>query len=282
MQKIEEVLNEKVKSKTNIFGGCIANSQKIETESGRSFFVKTLENKPKIFQNEASGLKELQKAKAIRIPKVIFQDEAFLLLEFVEEGRKDNEFFRNFGQQFANLHKFENENFGFFEDNYIGANPQKNIPNRSEANNWTEFYFNKRLLFQFKLCENNGFSTLEMRKLFLQLESKIEKILEGSENVPSLLHGDLWSGNFLVDENSNPCLIDPAVYYGNREADLAMTKLFGGFDQNFYQTYNETFPLAEGYKYRENIYNLYHILNHLNLFGKSYYLQVISLMKSYV
>ncbi len=121
-----------------------------------------------------------------------------------------------------------------------------------------------------------------MSNLFSKLESQIDKILEGSENIPSLLHGDLWSGNFLVDESSNPCLIDPAVYYGNREADLAMTKLFGGFGNDFYKSYKESFPLAYGFEYRENIYKLYHILNHLNLFGRSYYPQAISLMKSYV
>lgn len=280
-QEIEEFLNEKILNKTSVSGGCIANSQKIKTESGRYFFLKTLEKKPKIFQNEANGLKELEKVKAIRIPKVILQNEHFLLLEYIQEGKMDSDFFRKFGFQFAKLHKFTNEDFGFFEDNYIGATQQKNLSTKEEAKSWIEFYFNKRLFFQFKLCEQNGFSTLEMSKLFAQLEAKICKILEGSENIPSLLHGDLWSGNFLVEENGNPCLIDPAVYYGNREADLAMTKLFGGFDAEFYESYNETFPLPDGFKYRENIYKLYHILNHLNLFGKGYYSQAISLMKSY-
>jgi fructosamine-3-kinase len=116
----------------------------------------------------------------------------------------------------------------------------------------------------------------------MKTEDKIESILEGSDAKPSLLHGDLWSGNFMTDEKGDACLIDPAVYYGHREADLAMTKLFGGFSQSFYDSYNDTFPLSEGWKYRENIYMLYHVLNHLNLFGSGYYAHALSLMKYYI
>ena len=121
-----------------------------------------------------------------------------------------------------------------------------------------------------------------MKEGINELGNKIEEILSGSEEKPALLHGDLWSGNYMPDENGNACLIDPAVYYGHREADLAMTKLFGGFDSNFYSAYNEAYPLKDGWRYRENIYKLYHVLNHLNLFGWGYYSQAISLIKSYL
>jgi fructosamine-3-kinase len=117
--------------------------------------------------------------------------------------------------------------------------------------------------------------------VIFQLEKKIEGIIGDSVESPSLLHGDLWGGNYIIDENGLACLIDPAVYYGHREADLAMTKLFGGFSNEFYNSYNECLPLIEGYEYRENIYKLYHVLNHLNLFGNSYYSQAISLIKYY-
>jgi len=114
------------------------------------------------------------------------------------------------------------------------------------------------------------------------LEKIISSVLEDCKSEPSLLHGDLWSGNFIIDETGNACLIDPAVYYGHREADLAMTKLFGGFDEKFYSAYNEEYPLDDGYEYREDIYKLYHVLNHLNLFGSGHYMQAVNLIKSYL
>ncbi|NWF49767.1 MAG: fructosamine kinase family protein, partial [Ignavibacteriaceae bacterium] len=163
-----------------------------------------------------------------------------------------------------------------------GSNPQINIPDEKEKLNWTLFYFNKRILFQLQLAERFGNATEELRKAISKLEDKIEDIIKGSEEKPSLLHGDLWSGNYMVDENGNAVLIDPAVYYGHREADLGMTKLFGGFSSEFYRAYNETYPLEDGYEYRENIYKLYHVLNHLNLFGGGYYSQALSLIKYYV
>ncbi|MDZ7626517.1 MAG: fructosamine kinase family protein [Ignavibacteriaceae bacterium] len=122
----------------------------------------------------------------------------------------------------------------------------------------------------------------ELRKGISKLENKIQEIIGDTQEKPSLLHGDLWGGNYMVDENGNAVLIDPAVYYGHREADLGMTKLFGGFSSEFYRAYNETFPLEDGYEYRENIYKLYHVLNHLNLFGGGYYSQALSLIKYYV
>jgi fructosamine-3-kinase len=180
------------------------------------------------------------------------------------------------------MHKFTSDYFGFYEDNYIGANPQSNIPAEKEKTNWVSFYFNKRILFQLQLAEKLGHSTAELRKSISKLEEKIEEIIGAANEKPSLLHGDLWGGNYMVDESGSAVLIDPAVYYGHREADLGMTKLFGGFSSEFYTAYDETFPLEDGYDYRENIYKLYHVLNHLNLFGGGYYSQAISLIKFYI
>ena len=281
--KIENQLNKKIKTVSSLSGGCISNAYKVEFDDGSLAFAKynpSFGNE--MFRNEANGLIELNKARAIRIPNVFYFDSEIIITELINPSAKKKDFFSDFGRQFANLHKFTSENYGFYEDNFIGSNPQKNIPAEDEKNNWIKFYFNKRILYQYKLAEKNGYSNSELKNGISKLENKIEEILSGSDDKKSLLHGDLWGGNYMVDENGEACLIDPAVYYGNREADLAMTKLFGGFSSEFYRTYNETLPLPEGYDYRENIYKLYHVLNHLNLFGGGYYSQAISLIKYYL
>ena len=281
--KIESVINDKIASQRPVSGGCINDAKIITTKSGKSYFVKTNSNSNKdMFLKEANGLRELAKANVIRVPNVIYADNDFIIIENIIPSSKNKLFWEYFGRDFARLHKFTSKSFGFYEDNYIGSTPQLNIANQIESVNWIDFYFNKRLLFQYKLAENNGYAGEELRKVFFQLESKISSILKDCDAKPSLLHGDLWSGNFLTDETGNACLIDPAVYYGHREADLAMTKLFGGFDASFYSAYNEEYRLDDGYEYRENIYKLYHVLNHLNLFGSGYYHQAVSLIKYYL
>lgn len=264
-------------------GGCISDSSIIHTNSGEKYFLKINQNHPiDMFSKEANGLREITNSNSVRVPKVLLVGEHFILLECVEGKSKVKKFFEDFGVRFAMMHKFENSTFGFFEDNYIGSTLQKNIPDESEKNSWIKFYFNKRLLFQFKLAERNGYVDSELRKGFIQLEKMINAIIGSNVENPCLLHGDLWGGNYIVDENGCACVIDPAVYYGNREADLAMTKLFGGFPKEFYLSYNEFYPLQDGYDYRENIYKLYHVLNHLNLFGSGYYAQALSLIKYYL
>ncbi len=283
INSIKKKLNCEIISAKSVCGGCINDAQTITTSDGKHFFLKQNFHSAKdMFFKEANGLKELKKANAIRVPEVILVDTNYLLLEQINSGRKSKNFDEDFGRSFALLHKYTSDSFGFYEDNYIGSTPQKNIPDEDEKNDWIKFYFKKRILFQYKLLEKNGYSDSAIRKRISSLENKIDDILKGSENIPSLLHGDLWSGNYMVDENGNACLIDPAVYYGNREADLAMTKLFGGFSSSFYKSYNEYFPLPDGYEYRENIYKLYHIMNHLNLFGGGYYHQTISLLDYYL
>lgn len=277
-KSLENILNQKIISIQNSLGGCIANSQVIKTINGETYFVKQYSNS-KINKTEANGLLEIQNSNSIRVPKVIFVNNEYLILEYINSKTKMNNFSEIFGRQFATMHKYNSEKFGFYEDNFIGSNPQKNTP---QINNWAEFYFENRLKFQFSLAEKNGYMTAELKKYFTFLEKNIVNILEIDFEPPSLLHGDLWSGNYITDEKGNPCLIDPAVYYGNREADLAMTKLFGGFDSKFYSAYNEEFPLQKEWQFRENIYKLYHILNHLNLFGRSYYTRVINLISFYV
>lgn len=279
--KIQEITSESIFKVLPVTGGCISETNKIILSNGEEYFIK-VNSSSGFFIKEANGLKEINKAKCIRVPNVIFADNDFILLEFINQSNPNKIFFEDFGRKFARLHNFSSENFGFYEDNFIGSNVQLNIPNEIEKNNWTEFYWNKRLLFQFKLSEKKGYADKLLTELFFKLEKRINKILDSPFEKPSLLHGDLWGGNYITDEKGEVCLIDPAVYYGNREADLAMTKLFGGFDDKFYSAYNETFPLIEGWQYREGIYKLYHLFNHLNLFGSSYYGSVFNTIKYYI
>ncbi len=280
MLNLENILNEKIINNFSVGGGCIADSRKIKTESGKEYFIKSYSGSGnQILQNEANGLKELSKSGAIRIPKVVYFDIEFLVLEFIKTGNRKTDFSESFGRQFAEMHKTTSELFGFFEDNFIGATLQKNLPRKE---NWTEFYLENRLVFQFKLAEKKGYVDSRFRDLFNRFEKVVPKLLKGSEEPPSLLHGDLWGGNFMVDEFGEPVLIDPAVYYGHREADLGMTRLFGGFDSKFYSSYNEANPLPDGWEERVDLYKFYHIINHLNLFGTGYLSQTISTLKNYL
>ncbi|MBZ0183143.1 MAG: fructosamine kinase family protein [Melioribacteraceae bacterium] len=280
MKNLEEILNEKVTSNSFVGGGSIADSQKIRTSSGKEYFVKSYsQSKSNILKNEVNGLIEIQKSKSIKTPQIIYYDDNILILEFIKSGRKNKNFSELFGIQLTEMHRLKSDKFGFYENNYIGSNHQINLPLYS---NWTDFYWENRLLYQFKLAEKHGYVNSDFRKLFNQFESVYRNIIEGTEEEPSLIHGDLWGGNYLVDESGNPVLIDPAVYYGHREAELGMTILFGGFDSDFYSSYNEAYPLFDGWKERLDIYKLYHVMNHLNLFGTGYLNQTLSIIKSYL
>ena len=280
---IESLIEDSIVSQKSVLGGCINDSEIITTKSGNSFFVKTNNNSASdMFLCEANGLKEIAKANVIRVPKVIYTSKDFLVLENIISQSRSKMFWEDFGRSFARLHNFTGTAFGFYEDNYIGSTKQLNITSKEGFNNWTEFYYTNRLLFQFNLAEQKGYAQSQLRNSFSKLENNFTQIFNGINVQPSLLHGDLWNGNFIVDEMGNACLIDPAVYYGHREADLAMTKLFGSFNGKFYSSYNEEFPLDDGYEYRENIYKLYHVLNHLNLFGSGYYQQALDLIEFYL
>lgn len=279
INSIEKFLGEKITSERSLGGGCIANARRIQTESGKLYFLKSYSHGGSaILQNESNGLNELIKAGSIRIPKVVLCSDSFLLMEYIESGSKVSNFSEIFGRRFAQMHRYKGEQFGFFEDNYIGATPQVNLP---QSDNWTEFYWENRLMYQYRLAEKNGYASHELKDGYRILEQNINDIIGASEEEPAVLHGDLWGGNYMVDDKGEPCLIDPAVYYGHREADLAMTMIFGGFDSRFYSSYLEEYPLLEGWEYRSDIYKLYHIMNHLNIFGTGYYGQALRLINSY-
>lgn len=277
LDKIGAILHDEIVDSAAQGGGCIADSRVITTSSGKMYFLKQGFSNG-MFLNEANGLQAIERSGSIRTPKIIGVENDFLLMELIQHGLNTKDAMYDFGCDLARMHQFVGKSYGFYEDNFIGANRQINI----ESDNWEDFYFNNRLIYQYQLAEKNGHVTPELKSKFLRLEKIFHHILQGSEERPCLLHGDLWGGNYLIDENQKAVIIDPAVYYGHREADLAMTKLFGGFSPEFYEGYQHTYPPEEGYLYRENIYLLYHVLNHLNLFGRGYYSQTIHLIDSYL
>ena len=237
---------------------------------GRSYFAKlNRAEKADMFAAEADGLSELANTQTVRVPNPVVYgksgDQAFLVLEFIEFGPSGKTSESMLGQKLALLHQRHQPYFGWHRDNTIGSTPQPN----TRSNDWPLFWHDHRLRHQLHLAANKGYRG-HLQTNGEQLCHKLAGFFDGYQPHPSLLHGDLWGGNAATDKQGNPVIFDPACYYGDREADLAMTELFGGFSQNFYAAYEETYPLDAGYATRKTLYNLYHILNHLNLFGSGY------------
>jgi protein-ribulosamine 3-kinase len=258
-----------VESAETVGGGCINTAYRIQG-NGRACFVKV--NAPErlpMFEAEAAGLAEIARSNTVRVPQPICfgadKKESWLVLEYLELHRAGNGSMRKLGSQLALLHKVRNERFGWTRDNTIGATPQVNTLHSS----WVDFWRENRLGYQLALAAKNGHRG-RLQERGESLMEKLPALFAGYAPVPSLLHGDLWGGNagFLTD--GAPVIYDPAVYYGDREADIAMTELFGGFSAEFYSVYREAFALDAGYAQRKDLYNLYHVLNHLNLFGGGY------------
>ena len=255
-----------------VAGGCINNTIKLETNKG-SFFAKyNISAKSDTFQVEYEGLKLLKNTNTIRVPNVIAFNNNFLILEFIPQSNPGPSFWKNFGSSLAKVHQQTNEKFGLDFDNYIGSLYQSN----AQKKNWTDFFIQNRLLAQLHI----GNYSLSVKQDFEKLFEKLPDIFPVSS--PSLLHGDLWSGNFLIKDEKTPVLIDPAIYFGDREMDIAMCRLFGGFHTDFYINYNERFPLENGWEERINICNLYPLLVHVNLFGERYLNQVKNILSYYV
>lgn len=259
-------------------GGCINQAQVLEG-AGRRYFVKlNRAARRDMFEAEAAGLQEIADSKTVRVPRPICcavqGDQAYLVLEYLPLGGRDAAAAARLGQQLAAMHRHTAPQFGWRRDNTIGSTPQ---PNRCD-DDWPRFYRDQRLGFQLSLAERNGYSgTLQRRGETLL--SELPAFFSDYRPQPSLLHGDLWGGNFGVLDNGEPVIFDPAVYFGDREADLAMTELFGGFGSGFYRAYDESYPLDSGYAVRKTLYNLYHVLNHLNLFGGGYRSQAENMLE---
>lgn len=257
-------------------GGCINNGIRLETDSGMNFFLKTNATAPPdMFAREVEGLMTLKVADGPRVPETFLHGNSFLLLEDLAPVARAKHYWEDFGRKFAALHNNTKDQFGFEQDNYIGSTPQPNT--------WTQdgyvFFAHHRLNYQAQRAAKAGLlSSVEVEEV-AKLSQRLPELIP--HQPASLLHGDLWSGNAIADENGQPAIIDPAAYYGWAEADLAMTTLFGGFHADFYQAYTEARPLEIGWKDRFPLYNLYHLLNHLNLFGRGYHGQVIQIIEQY-
>ncbi len=273
-----------IESSRSIGGGCINQTQALTLSNGERVFLKYNDRPPDgMFKKEARGLKLLREAKnGPRIPKVVALPEdsnpQFLLLEFIETGTPDHGYYERFGRALAAMHRTTQDHFGLDHDNFIGSTEQINTPEK----NGVVFFREHRLRFQQRLARERGRLPVATDQKIDRLCDGLEQWLDLSGEQPALVHGDLWSGNTFSDTAHQPCLVDPAVHFGLRETDLAMTELFGRLPQTFYDAYREAFPQNSGYEERKQLYNLYHLLNHLNLFGGSYLASVESTVHHFV
>ncbi len=256
-----------VENQSNIGGGCINSAFRVEG-GGRRYFVKfNSANLLDMFEAEAEGLNEMARADAVYVPQPvttgISDSHAYLVMEYLETGSSGD--MQTFGEQLAQMHRYTRDRFGWHRDNTIGSTSQPN----DWSSDWIAFWREQRLGFQLELAHRHGAgSTLYDRGQ--QLMEHVADFFTDYQPVASVLHGDLWSGNYAFTRSGEPVIFDPAVYYGDREADLAMTELFGGFSRAFYDGYDAAWPIDPGYATRKTFYNLYHILNHFNLFGGGY------------
>lgn len=287
LREIERVLSDqigepvRVEEKSVRGGGCINNAARIDTTAGPWFVKWNVRPLPDMFLREAEGLALLRAVGVIPVPEPIAASNGgddfppYLITTCVRTTARAADFWQTFGTRFARLHREGTaERFGLDHDNYLGATPQPN----GWMDNWIEFFRERRLGFQLRLARENGFVG-ELQERGEKLLSQLPKLLDAPPEPPSLLHGDLWSGNFMIGEDGEAVLIDPAVYYGHREADIAMTQLFGGFAPEFFAAYEKEWPLPPGSERRLEIYKFYHLLNHLNLFGESYLAQCMGVLR---
>ena len=267
---------------SSVGGGCINDAHRVETGAA-AFFVKYNDTKryPGMFAAEAAGLKLLATAGSVRIPQVIgFHDAktySTLVMEYIHSTSKATGFWEAFGKGLAKLHRQEPEDgrFGLDHHNYIGSLPQEN----TKHTDWISFFITRRLEYQLKLARDNGRVGKEFTKMFESLYRFLPDFFP--EEPASLLHGDLWSGNFMTGETGEPVIIDPAVYYGHRYMDLGMSKLFGGFGQSFYDSYGYAYPLDKSWEQSMDIANLYPLMVHVNLFGGGYPASVKSILRRF-
>ena len=273
--EIQSRLNVKILNDTPLHGGDINSAARLDLDNDSSVFIKWNTDTPSdMFSSEAEGLELLATADCgLHIPAVILQSEQFLVIEFIEESPTGDSF--DFGVQLAQMHKKSNELFGLQESNYIGRLSQSN----KYHPDWLEFFFRERLEPQVKMAIDSG-------KLEPGLGAIFDRVMNYTyirfpEEPPALLHGDLWAGNYMFTTDGKTSIYDPAVYFGHREMDLAMTHLFGGFEPEFYHGYMKEYPLEEGYEERFKLCNLYPILVHANLFGGSYTRKAETLLRQF-
>lgn len=257
-------------------GGFTSQVWHVTGTDGREFLVKiNSADKAVMFDTECAGLAALAATSTVATPRVITHGVAdgrvFLVLNHLDLHSRGDA--RLLGTQLAALHRVHSPQFGWEHDNFLGLTPQQN----AWSNDWMEFWREQRLGFQLELAARNGYGGA-LLKMGQSLVDRLPELLAGHHPVPSLLHGDLWGGNHAYLADGSPVIFDPATYYGDREADIAMTELFGGFEPGFYAAYQAAYPLDFGYEKRKTLYNLYHILNHCNMIGSEYVPQAEGMM----
>jgi protein-ribulosamine 3-kinase len=269
---VETALKGRIVATDRVSGGDINDAHRVVFADGRTVFVKTNDAAdPSMFPAEARGLAFLSEPDALRVPSVLAVSSgdpgapSFLVLEYLEAAGRAPGFDEQLGRGLARLHRSGMDTFGLQYDNFIGRLPQSN---RAKGT-WAEFYREERLAPQLRRAADSSLATARMRRGFERLFSRMEEHV-GPLEPPARVHGDLWGGNLHVDDRGEPCLIDPAVYNGHREIDLAMMRLFGGFSPRTFAAYEEAFPLSGGHEGRVPLYQLYPLLVHVNLFGGSY------------
>lgn len=251
----------------SVSGGCINQGYKVSSQN-REYFVKLNDvAQVEMFAAEALGLKQMYATQTITVPQPICwgtaKNSSYIVLQWLDLGRGDSQNWRLMGHQLAAMHRQgTSQDFGWERNNTIGSTPQVN----TWKDNWADFFAEQRIGYQLRLAKRRGGSFPDTNQVIKAVKAK----LETRKPQPSLVHGDLWSGNAAIGDDGSPIIFDPATYYGDRETDIAMTELFGGFPTAFYHGYNEAWQLDSGYQQRKSIYNLYHVLNHFNLFGGGY------------
>lgn len=266
-----------VKQQQSLSGGSINAAYLLTGENGKQYFVKTNHSGLlDMFEAEARGLQALASSNTLKVPQALCfgddQQQSYIVMEYLEmTGRADQV---TLGEQLAALHRVTADQFGWDIDNTIGATHQSN----AWMGNWLDFWRERRLGYQLQLAAQNGYGG-ELQSLGEKLLIEMPVLFTGREIKPSMLHGDLWGGNVAGLNDGTPVIFDPAFYYGDREADLAMTYVFGGFGPDFYASYQNAFPLDDGFAVRKTFYNIYHIINHLNMFGGGYHGQAIHMLE---
>lgn len=273
MSEFDDIVKKKVLSYHSVAGGDINEAFQIQTEDG-TFFVKmnTISNLD-MFIQERKGIEAMAACHVIGTPHILqsgtTNHHSYLLMDYIESGKRIESYWQVFAQQLANMHRtFVGNQFGFSSNNYIGSTPQIN----TFCDSWITFFKDYRLRPMLNRNKENLYAS-DIQRLSKIMDHLDEILIEPEQ--PSLVHGDLWSGNVMTGKDGKAWLIDPACYYGDAEVDIAMTELFGGFPQTFYTTYRQYDCLRSGYEKRKNVYNLYHLLNHLYLFGYGYYGSVL-------
>jgi fructosamine-3-kinase len=271
-EALQRALGVAVGGSSPISGGDINDACALRLEDGRRFFLKSNVRAPaSMFPAEARGLGWLAEARALRVPEVVAVsagiegEPSYLVLELLESGRRQRDFDERLGRGLARLHRHGAPCFGLEHDNFIGSLPQQNRAHET----WPEFLWLERLEPQLALAVQSGRASSRLRAGFERLSARLSELV-GPPEPPARLHGDLWGGNLHVDEQGAPVLIDPAVYGGHREVDLAMMRLFGGFGEAVFRAYEAEHPLAAGHAERVGLYQLYPLMVHVNLFGGSY------------